>query len=316
MSDQNLPDLNESNQMINPQPTTASNQITPSAAIINGNLFVTNNVSVGLFSLGNLPGEIQVTGPAAEFGFVRRNLTSWPAQPAAGDRFVWYNPAGTARLWTHVNGDLLTVTAPGNVGIGTINPQSMLHIGDGLGGGYRPWMIRGTLVSQDSDTVFFGLKNEGLDRKDTVIAWGDNIEDVFRFIFTANGGPADGQEIMRLQANGTVGDVRVTGDVYAMGQKLSSSRELKENIAELSGKEAVEALKNLNPVKFNFKADSDKNRHIGFIAEDVPELVATSDRKTLSPMDIVAVLTQALKEQQNTILALAEKVKVLEAKAA
>ncbi|MEG4521938.1 tail fiber domain-containing protein, partial [Microcoleus sp. C2D2] len=112
------------------------------------------------------------------------------------------------------------------------------------------------------------------------------------------------------------GDVRVAGDVYARNQILSSSRELKENIAELSGKEAVEALKNLNPVKFNFKADSDKNRHIGFIAEDVPELVATSDRKTLSPMDIVAVLTQALKEQQNTISALAEKVKLLEAKTA
>jgi hypothetical protein len=196
----------------------------------------------------------------------------------------------------------------------------MLHIGDGLAGGYRPWMVRGTLVSEDSDNVFFGLKNEGLNRKDSVIAWGDDrseqSRDVFRFIFVESGGSADGQEIMRLEPNGTVGDVRVTGDVYANGILLTSSRELKENIAELSGKEAVEALKKLNPVKFNFKADSDKNLHIGFIAEDVPELVATSDKKTLSPMDIVAVLTQALKEQQNTISTLAEKVKLLEAKTA
>ena len=174
MSDQNLPDLNESNQMINPQPTTASNQITPSAAIINGNLFVTNNVSVGLFSLGNFQGQIEATGPVAEFGFVRRDLTSWPTQPAAGDRFVWYNPDGTARLFTEVKGDVLAVTPSGNVGIGTNNPQSMLHIGDGLPtpplGGYRPWMVRGTLVSEDTDNVFFGLKNEGSDRKDAVIA--------------------------------------------------------------------------------------------------------------------------------------------------
>lgn len=227
--------------------------------------------------------------------------------------FIWND--GTSKR------DLLTIKNKGNVGIGTNNPQSMLHIGDGLptpgSGGYRPWMVRGTQVSWDTDNVFFGLKDEGQNRKDAVIAWGDDPNsDVFRFIFTANGGPDNGQEIMRLQANGNVGDVRVTGEVYALGQRLSSSRELKENIAELSGSEAVEALKNLNPVKFNFKADSDKNLHIGFIAEDVPELVATSDRKTLSPMDIVAVLTQALKEQQNTISALAEKVKLLEAKTA
>ena len=396
MSDQNLPDLNESNQMINAQPETASNQITPPSAIINGNLSVTDNVAVGPFSLATSQGQIEVTGPAAEFGFVRRNLTSWPAQPAAGDRFVWYNPDGTARLYTEVKGDLLAVTASGNVGIGTNNPQSMLHIGDGLPtpptGGYRPWMVRGTLVSEHTDNVFFGLKNEGSDRKDAVIAWGDNPEDAFRFIFTADKGSADGQEIMRLQPNGYVGigttnplqygrltiqdasvplafresdravtegglwrmpldagmlrfdvnasasgnfspyitpllmypngdirggqDVYANRNVYANGILLTSSRELKENIAELSGKEAVEALKKLNPVKFNFKADSDKNRHIGFIAEDVPELVATSDRRTLSPMDIVAVLTQALKEQQNTISALVEKVKLLEAKTA
>jgi hypothetical protein len=296
MSNQILPDLNNSNQMVNAQPGITSNQIASSSAIINGNLSVTNYVAVGPFAIGPGQGIIETTGSVAAFSFVRRDLTSWPAQPAAGDRFVWYSPDGTARLWTEGNRDLLTVTAPGNVGIGTTNPASMLHIGDGLGGGYRPWMIRGTLVSQDTDTVFFGLKNEGLDRKDAVIAWGDNSDDTFRFIFAANQGAADGQEIMRLQANGTVGDVRVTDDVYARDQRLTSSRELKENIAELSGKEAVETLRNLNPVKFNFKADSDKNQHIGFIAEDVPKLVATSDRKTLSPMDIVAVLTQALKE--------------------
>jgi hypothetical protein len=41
--------------------------------------------------------------------------------------------------------------------------------------------------------------------------------------------------------------------------------------------------------------------HVGFIAEDVPDLVATKDRKGLSPMDIVAVLTQVLKEKSQVI---------------
>ena len=40
---------------------------------------------------------------------------------------------------------------------------------------------------------------------------------------------------------------------------------------------------------------------VGFIAEDVPELVATKDRKAMSAMDVVAVLTKAVQEQQDTL---------------
>jgi len=293
MSDQNLPDLNE------------SNQIAPSSAIINGDLFVTNNVAVGPFTIGPLQGRISVTGSFAEFSFARRNLTSWPASLAAGDRFVWYNPDGTARLWTEGNRDLLTVTAFGNVGIGTTNPTGKLQIEDG---------------SVPDSKIKFGNSQGGvhhLSSKRDIVFNSDNPygteRGCFYFRKTTFEDLASHRNLVVITE---AGDLKATGNVYGNGILLTSSRELKENIAELSGKEAVEALKTLNPVKFNFKADSDKNLHIGFIAEDVPELVATSDRKTLSPMDIVAVLTQALKEQQNTILALAEKVKVLEAKAA
>jgi len=53
---------------------------------------------------------------------------------------------------------------------------------------------------------------------------------------------------------------------------------------------------------------------VGFIAEDVPELLATKDRKGLSPMDIVAVLTRVVQEQQKTIADLSEKLTDLEKK--
>lgn len=104
------------------------------------------------------------------------------------------------------------------------------------------------------------------------------------------------------------GNVSVAGSITQ-----GCSRTIKDNIAPLSASEAVEALTNLNPVKFHYKSDTSQEQHIGFIAEDVPDLVATSDRKGLSAMDIVAVLTQVVKQQQKVISELTEKVERLEA---
>jgi hypothetical protein len=80
----------------------------------------------------------------------------------------------------------------------------------------------------------------------------------------------------------------------------ASSRDYKEDIRELSAVTAMSTLQGLNPVTFKYRATEDE-RHVGFIAEDVPELVATSDRKGMSPMDVVAVLTKVVKEQQEAL---------------
>jgi len=80
----------------------------------------------------------------------------------------------------------------------------------------------------------------------------------------------------------------------------ASSREYKENINNLTLNEAIETLKELNPVKFEYKNNLEEE-HIGFIAEDVPDLVASSDRKGMSSMDVVAVLTKVVQKQQEII---------------
>jgi predicted RNase H-like nuclease (RuvC/YqgF family) len=80
----------------------------------------------------------------------------------------------------------------------------------------------------------------------------------------------------------------------------ASSRDYKEDIQELSAAAAMSTLRGLNPVTFKYKA-GEEEQHVGFIAEDVPELVASSDRKGMSPMDVVAVLTKVVKEQQDTV---------------
>jgi len=91
----------------------------------------------------------------------------------------------------------------------------------------------------------------------------------------------------------------------------ASSREYKENIADLSVDQALLAFNKLNPVTFSYKVETGE-KHVGFIAEDVPDLVATPDRKALSTMDIVAVLTKVVQEQQKVIAGLNEKVTRLE----
>ncbi len=113
-------------------------------------LHVANYMVVGPFAATTGQGGIDVTGPAAELGFVRRSLGAWPASPQAGDRFVWYNPDGTARLWTERRGDLLTVLNNGNVGIGIGNPGAKLQVAGG-GGGSIDFIVNGRLQSNNND---------------------------------------------------------------------------------------------------------------------------------------------------------------------
>lgn len=80
----------------------------------------------------------------------------------------------------------------------------------------------------------------------------------------------------------------------------ASSRESKQDIEELDLDEALTALGELNPVQFSYKVDPDDS-HVGFIAEDAPDLVASKDRRGLSSMDIVAVLTKVVQAQQQRI---------------
>jgi hypothetical protein len=91
----------------------------------------------------------------------------------------------------------------------------------------------------------------------------------------------------------------------------ASSRAVKQDIHQLDGDAAMTALKALEPVTFAYKANPGET-NVGFIAEDVPDLVATSDRRGLSSMDVVAVLTKVIQEQQRTIEDLQTRMQHLE----
>ncbi|MFH2123101.1 MAG: tail fiber domain-containing protein [Pseudomonadota bacterium] len=95
--------------------------------------------------------------------------------------------------------------------------------------------------------------------------------------------------------------VAASGDAYLRGNlELGSSRSIKQNIHAVTGEEAMAALVKLEPVHFQYRSSPDVNS-VGFIAEDVPDIVATEGRKSVRPMDIVAVLTRVVQEQQQSI---------------
>lgn len=95
------------------------------------------------------------------------------------------------------------------------------------------------------------------------------------------------------------------------GNWTGSTREIKNNICDFTAQEAIEILADLNPIKFSYRADERNKPHVGFIAEEVPDVIASPDKKMISEIDIVAVLTKVVQEQQRTIVDLSKKIELL-----
>ena len=99
--------------------------------------------------------------------------------------------------------------------------------------------------------------------------------------------------------------VRIVGDVQIDGAVLeSSSAALKDNVEPLVTDAAVTALSVLEPVSFQYVDDPRGTRRLGFVAEDVPEIIAEPTRDRIRTMDVVALLTAVVREQQRTIRSL------------
>ena len=217
-------------------------------------------------------------------------LSAVPDQPTAPAGFVWYyNNASGAHAG-------LTLSDSGNVGIGTTTPSYPLQV-------RRAGGLGALAVSVDN---VMGAGNRDVQWR----AVPDGAADPAGFAWYYNN--ASGQHLgLTLNENGYLG-IGATSAAYplqlASGAYVSaggvwtdaSSRSLKQEIAALPADQALAALAQLTPVTYAYKA-SPGERHVGFIAEDVPALVATADRKSLSPMDIVATLTKVVQEQQATI---------------
>ncbi|HEY9674387.1 MAG TPA: DUF6519 domain-containing protein [Waterburya sp.] len=197
----------------------------------------------------------------------------------------------------------------GKVRFGTSVPEEQFVVNNGkVSIGYNDSQQTATLAMNGLMGIGTTRPTAGLDVRPTLIATQDGQR------LTALHIEADfkDNEKSDVESYGLVVEnkIRVNDDLWYKGKLLQdSSRELKENIIELSSQEVTQTLKGLNPVKFTYKGDDKSQLQVGFISEDVPELVASSDKKAVSHMEIVAILTQAVKEHRKTIQLLTKVVR-------
>ncbi len=227
--------------------------------------------------------------------------------------------------------DAVFVDNDGDVGIGTTTPNSekrqtwapVLTIGPSGSGNAAILELQGNqtiMTGAALGAIIFKNTSATSDKRLGQIHMfpdGDINSGYLKFETSNAGSPVEG---LRITKEGHVGigtdnpseKLFVEGNIRATGSITpGSSRDFKENIANLSLQEAVATLENLNPVKFNYKAEKEKDLHVGFIAEDMPELLATPDRKGVNPLDVIAVLTKVVQAQQMEIASLREEIKAL-----
>lgn len=214
----------------------------------------------------------------------------------------------------------------GKLGIGTDNPLQQLHIDSSV----QPQILLTNSSSNSKNSVFqiggpglpgtagsshFFISND----------WTANNTDKLSIGYDLAG---TWEEYVRIATNGFVGlgslgpfGVATPGFPLHMANGAhvteggvwmnASSRDKKTDFKALTVEEALSAVLKLKPLKYRYKSQLDEEQYVGFVAEDVPELVATKDRNALSSMDIVAVLTKVVQEQQRTIQVLKIEVEEL-----
>jgi len=185
------------------------------------------------------------------------------------------------------------------VGIGTTEPKQRLEVNGSIQIHERNSSVAGLMITQSSGDTGYIMHNRA-----STLTIGAGSQDRITIDRDGNVGIAVARPDHPLEM--ASGAYVSAGGVWTN----SSSRDRKENIATLPADAAAFALMALEPVVFNYRNESGEE-YVGFIAEDVPELVATGDRDALSTMDIVAVLTRVVQEQQNKIKELEARIDAL-----
>lgn len=235
------------------------------------------------------PGAIETPEPAvAEDAAAPVVLTGPPGPP--GTATIKGDPGFLVRFKEPTSGESSQIFDNGNqVGIGTTEPQQRLEVNGNIQIHEQNSSVAGLMITQATGETGYIMHN----RASTLTIGAGSVD---RVTVDRDGNVGIGVTRPSHPLQMASGAYVSAGGVWTN----SSSRDRKENIVALSVEDALAALAELEPVRYNVRNDAQES-HVGFIAEDAPDLVATGDRKGLSAMDIVAVLTRVVQAQQRQI---------------
>jgi hypothetical protein len=218
----------------------------------------------------------------------------------------------------------------GNVGIGNSTPNSTLTVGNAAGTIPGEITLNPTTNAYEGGQINFKKSLTGSTADWSIDQYGTTAADARLRIF--NTSEANG---MIIKENGFIGmgnsaptvRLQVTGDIIANSIAGSSDARFKTNITPIANPlQKVLALRgvhfNWNTSAFPQRMFSDK-RTLGFIAQEVekvlPEIVQTENTtegyKSVQYDKVVALLVEAMKEQQKQINQLKRELKKLKRRA-
>jgi hypothetical protein len=201
----------------------------------------------------------------------------------------------------------MTILDTGNVGIGTTSPGSKLTVVAPFGGIGTDFQISGGSG--------FGTKNVKIE----IPGYGDGLQ-----ITSVASSTLDDNAITFYQDANKRGSIVV--NATSTSYNTTSDYRLKENKEDIS--DAIERVKSLKPVKFNWISEPNQPKVDGFYAHELAEIVPQAvtgkkdaldyenkpDYQSIDQSKIVPLLTAALQQAIDKIEALEQRIQLIENK--
>jgi hypothetical protein len=306
-----LTNLNASNISSGTIPAASVFDISGNAATVTNGVYTTGNQTIG----GTKTFSSVISGTASNANSLATARTIW------GQSFN-----GTAIITGALTG-VTSITASGNVGIGTVTANNRLVVGADIGASGVPnnTISLGNSAGNSIIQVGQDSSNKGF------LQWVYNatVANAFYVVGSGNGQP------VVIQNNNALANYRVGIGTSAPERKLHvfvnadappvrfqdsngyceinptvttwacvSDASLKYDVSSMSGVSNLQKLNQLRPVSFKWISQTDNTKKYGLIAQEMeqifPEFVQTDEKglKSVSYGSLTPILISAIQEQQ------------------